>query len=764
MKKIALIVLFLALSQFAHAITPFTITDIRVEGLQRLDAGTVFNYLPLKVGDEVNDDETRLSIKELFKTGFFKDVSLEQDGTVLVVRVVERPSIASITFKGNDKLKTEDLEQGLEQAGMVEGRIFNVAVQESVERDIKNTYLSMGRYSATVDTITEELDQNRVAITVDINEGRVARIKKINIIGAEAIPAKKLKDEMLLKEKRGMRLFSRQDQYSKQQLEADLESIRSYYLNRGYHEFEIVSSNVEISPNKQNIFIGITVEEGELFSFGESVVEIEGVEEDIEAELQELITIETGQPFSRQVVNETRSILSDRFADDRYAFVDVRPVFNADKDTQVVDIVFSIIPNQRVHVRRIDISGNQYTRDEVIRRELRQFEGAWYSASAIRRSKERLQRLGIFGSVQIETPPVAGTTDEVDMKVLVTELDTGSILLSAGFSDEDGVLLGVEFEQRNLVGTGKTLSLKFNNSDAVKLAVISYTDPYHTQDGISRGFHLTSREVDSREVDTAAYILNTDAFGVLYKIPIAETNTVNLGAAFERIELEATPETPPEYLTLINSKPKGDNVILTTGLSKDNRDEFFFPTRGAVGSASLELAAPGSDYEYYKFELQGAYYQPLGEKLTIKGGAGIGVGDGFGDSSEDGLPFFKNYFAGGAKSVRGYNARSLGPKDTGLTPSPIGGDTRVLANIEVLFPAYGAGNTKDKRFGIFADSGMVYGNTEDVDLGNLRYSTGVFFNWFSAIGPFTVSYGYPIDEQPDDDIENIQISVGTVFQ
>lgn len=762
MKKITLLVSLLALFQSVLAIEPFTITEIRVEGLERLDEGTVFNYLPLKVGDEVNDEETRISIKELFKTGFFKDVALEQDGTTLVVKVVERPSIASVTIKGNDKLKTELLKDGLELAGLVQGRIFNITNLDRAKTDIKNTYLSMGRYSATVDTDVEELDKNRVAVNLNINEGRVARIKKINITGAESVSVKKIKGEMLLKEKRGYRIFSRQDQYSKQKLEADLEIVRSYYLDRGYHEFEIVSSNVEISPNKQNIFISISVNEGEKFTFGTTVVE--GVDEATLIELQNLVTIEPGKSFSRKVVNATRSALTNKFASDGYAFVEVRPIFDSDNSDNVVNTVFSIILNQRVYVRRIDISGNLFTRDEVIRRDLRQLEGAWYSAESVRLSKERLQRTGLFESVEIETPAVPSTSDQVDMKVVVRELDTGSVLFSAGFSDEDGVLFGAEFEQRNLLGTGKDLSIKISDSDAVDTAVVSYTNPFHTADGISRGFNFTTRKIDSEEIDTAEYILNTNAFGVFYKIPIAETNSIHLGLAYEDLELRSTPETPPEFSTVIDRQPDSENIVLTTGLSKDTRDQFFFPTRGSTRSISLEAAVPGSDFEYYKFSVKGTYFYPLSDNLTIKGSLGIGFGDGYGDSKVEGLPFFKNYFAGGARSIRGYDARSLGPVDTGVTPEPVGGDTRILTSVEVLFPAFGSGNTKDKRLGLFVDGGQVYGNTQSVELSDLRYSAGIFFNWFSAVGPFAISYGVPINDEAGDDKEELQVSIGTIFR
>ena len=794
MKKVILAVLLAVLFKPVFAIDPFIITDIRVEGLERLDTGTVFNYLPLKVGDEVNDEEISLSIKELFRTGFFRDIAMQQEGTTLVVKVTERPSIARITIQGNRKLKTEALELGLEQAGMVQGRIFNTAQMERVEKEIKNTYLTLGRYSATVDYSVEELDDNRVNVTIDINEGRVARIKKINIIGAKAIRVKDLKDEMLLKEKRGWRLFSRQDQYSKQKLEADLESIRSYYLNRGYHEFELVSSSVDISSNKQTIFISIAVDEGERFTFGET--SIEGVDEEQEAALQALVKIQPGKTFSRKVVNQTRSAIIDWFAGDGYAFVEVEPTFETDQDTKAVNTVFSVMINQRVYVRRIEISGNLFTRDEVIRRELRQFEGALYSAVSVRRSRSRLRRMGIFDSVQIETPAVPGTSDQVDLKVIVSELDTGSLLLSAGYSDEDGALLGLEFEQRNLLGTGKDLSLEFKDSEAVDTAIIRYNNPYHTKDGVSRGFHLTTQEIDAAETDSAEYLQNTDSAGVNYKIPISETNSVNVGASYEKIELKATTGTPEKFREEIKDAPESDSLVLNAGLSRDTRDDFFFPTRGSTASVSMDLSVPGSEVEYYKIYLSGSYYHPLSESITIKGRMSLGYGDGFGDTDRYGLPFFKHFFAGGARSVRGYDARSLGPRiattatpaatEANPNPTPItrtrpeGGDVRILTHVEVLFPAFGSANTKDKRLGLFVDGGQVFGKQNDeqkdadhkkkygdygsIDLGQMRYSAGVFFQWFSALGPISISYAHPLNDESEDDLEELQLSIGTVFR
>jgi len=760
MKKIVLALMVMLFSSPGHAVEPFTISDIRVEGLERLDAGTVFIYLPLKVGDEMNDEEAKISIQTLFETGFFKDVQLNRDGDDLVVSVVERPSIATITITGNDELETSSLQEGLVNAELVEGRIFNKASLVLVEREVQQAYLAMGRYSTKVETIVEELERNRVAIEIKIAEGRVAKIKKINIVGANKIKASTLKGELELIERKGWRIFSSRNQYSRQKLEADLEIIRSYYLDRGFHDFKILSSSVDISQNKQNIFISISIEEGEQFKFGETTIESKGSVEG----LDKLVTIVPGASFSRKAVNRTRTAIADKFADEGFAFVEVRPVYNTDRIKNTVSTVFTVDSKQRVYVRKVEITGNSYTRDEVIRRELRQLESSWYSAGAVRRSQDRLNRLGFFDNVSIETPAVPGTSDQVDLQVSVVERNTGSIQLSVGFSDADGALLGVNYQQRNVLGTGRELEVALNNSDAATEASIRYTNPYHTEDGVSRSISLTRREVDSSEIDTAEFILDTTAAGVQYKIPISETNSFNFGVEVERLDLEATDGTPPEFIDIIENNPESDNLVVTLGISKDTRNNFFFPTRGGVISLGGEVTTPGSDFEYYKINLQGNYYQAVSDRLTLKGGFGLGYGDGFGDTADIGLPFFKNYFAGGSKSVRGYDGRSLGPRDTGETPSPLGGDRRVLVNAELLLPAYGDGPSKDKRLGFFVDGGQVYGTGQDLDLDELRYSFGIVFNWLSPLGPFSLSYGEPIDEQPGDDIENFQISFGTVFR
>lgn len=856
MKKLILAPLALLLLLWfkaAVAIEPFVITDIRVEGLERLEAGTVFNYLPLKVGDELNDEEARLSIKELFGTGFFKSVELEQDGTVLVVVVVERPSISELTISGNRALDTDALNEGLEQAGLVQGRIFNSASLDRVEQEIKNTYLSLGRYSATVDSEVEALERNRVAIKLKINEGRIATIKNINILGAKTVPVRTLKDEMSLSDKRGWNLFTRRDQYSKQKLEADIESIRSYYLDRGYHDFEIVSRSVEISPNKQNIFISISIDEGAQYVFGDTVFEIatpsevaEGalsdevdtateadtaaaagtatataadtttadeteaadgaiptedesvrdftttpIPADEVAALKRLVTIEPGTPFSRKAVTASRNAIAAKYSDEGYAFVNVRPIYETDRDAGVVKTVFAIEPKQRVYVRKVEITGNLYTRDQVIRRELRQFEGAWYSAEAVKLSKDRLQRTGYFSSVSIETPPVPGTTDQVDMKVVVNETNTGSVSFSVGYSEEDGAAFGVGFKQRNLFGTGRELEVDVGTNDSTESLTLKFVNPFHTPDGVSRALHLSSRRTDTDKVNTAKYKVDTTRGGVDYNIPIAENNSLDLGISVEDLQLHSA--TPPQLQAVIADKPDGINLVAKVGVSRDTLDSFFFPTRGNRRSLSLEFSAPGSEYEYYKVSFDNTYFIPLGERYTFKGSLNIGFGGGYGDFSksyltsrtvtvagvsrreefQDRLPFFKHYFAGGSNSVRGFDGRSLGPLENVGGGDPLGGDQRLLVNAELLFPPFGGSEAgHDKRFGVFIDGGMVFGEgytidgeefPTSIDPGELRYSAGLTFNWISPIGPFAMSYAQPLNEEDGDDTESFQITVGSVF-
>jgi len=750
----------LAFSITVNAMEPFIISDIRVEGLERIEPGTVFNYLPLKVGDEIDDESAEESIRALFKTGFFNDIKLNQDGDVLVVVVEERPSVASITFTGNDEFDDAALTEGMEQVDFAEGRIFNQSALDKVVQDLKSQYFSLGRYSASVESSVESLERNRVAVTFDIDEGVVAKIKKINIVGNEAFEDKKLRKRFNLSTKKVFNFLSKKDQYSKQKLEADLETLRSFYQDQGYLGFKLESTQVSISDNRENIFITIAINEGESFSVSD--ISVESTSAVSAEELKSLLTFASGDVYSRKAVSESRAAITDRLANDGYAFANVNAIPEIDQDNKTVSFAFAIDIGRRVYIRRIDISGNTATRDEVIRRELRQFEGAWYSTEDIQRSRVRLQRLGFFDDVRIDTPQVPGTNDQVDLEVVVKERSTGTFLFGVGFSDEDGVLLQANVSQENLFGSGKEMDLDINTSDVSRVVSLGYTNPYYTLNGISRGFRISSRRIDAREANTAEYIAETELLGVEYQIPLSEFNSINFGFAGERIDLSETDETPPEFEDFINQNPESDNWKLTSSWSRDTRDSVIYPTTGFLRRFSLEASLPGSDLTYYKATGRASWFKPVTDKFVLRLTGELGIGDGYSDLEE--LPFFENFFAGGPNSVRGYDSRSLGPLDSGETPEPIGGSSRFLTNLEFLTPFPGAEDTKDKRVGFFIDGGQVYSEADGIDLGELRYSAGVAYYWFSPVGPLTISFATALNDESGDDTESVQFSLGTLFR
>ncbi len=763
MRKLLLFLAGTLLSvQLVQAQGEFVVTDIRVEGLERIAPGTVFNYLPIKVGDEVDAELSTEAVRALFQTGFFTDVELQQEGTVLIVAVQERPSIASIDIRGNKDLRDEAIEEGLNNVGFVEGRIFNQALLDQVLQEIRNQYFGRGRYSANVEATVSPRPRNRVGIKIDIDEGSVARIEQIRIVGNNAFDEEELLDQFSLGDSNVFSFLTRRDKYSREKLLADTESLRSFYQDNGYLNFQVDATDVSISQNKQDIYITISITEGERYVISDIRVEpVEGLDM---AAIESLVLTGPGDVFSRKAVAESRSAIASMLADQGYAFAKVNAVTDVDEETNSVGFTFVIDPGDKVYVRRIDITGNTSTRDEVIRREIRQLEGAVFSSEQVRRSRVRIQRLGFFETVIIDTQPVPGTVDQLDLVVTVKERATGSFLFGVGYSDADGVLVQAAVTRENLFGTGRELDLRVDNSSVTEFYEIEYTNPYHTISGISRSFHVSSRRVDAEEADTAEYIVNTLAGGVGYSIPLSEYNALTVSLDVERIELEETDETPPEFSSFINEYPNSDNLKLVAGVGRDTRDSIFFPTEGYLRRATVEVALPGSDLEYYKVDLRGSWYKALtdGRRTVLKLNGEVGYGDGYGDLEV--LPFFKNYYAGGSSSVRGFESRSLGPRDSGATPEAIGGSKRVVASAELLFPVPGAAGSEDKRMGFFIDAGMVYSEDQDVDLGEMRVSAGLSFNWFSPIGPLSISYGVPLNEEDGDDIENFQLSLGALFR
>ena len=612
----------------AQALEGFVVSDIRVEGAQNIEVGTIFNYLPVKVGDTIDNDLTSQSIKALFATGFFRDVELRQEGSVLIVIVAERPAIASVEYSGNKDLSDEKIDEALSQTGVTEGQIFNDPLLGQLVQAIEERYFARGRYSASVDAVVTPLDLNRVAISLDIDEGRIARIKEINIIGNEAFSESELLSEMSLSEESWHSAISQSGRYAKEELLADIESLRSFYLDRGFMNFQLLSSDVSISQNKQDIFISLALAEGERFSVGE--VTVEGGGGFSAQDLIALVSMAKGETFSRKDLVASRSAIEQLLGDHGYAFANVNTITDIGEDTQRVDFVFAVDPGPLVYVRKINISGNQATRDEVIRREVRQLESSVFSAEKIRRSRERIRRLGFFDDVNIETASVPGAVDQVDLAISVKERATGNFMFGAGYADSDGLFLVAEVHRANLFGTGRELSFEVEISKIDQVFDIEYRNPYHTAEGVSRAFFLNREQIDTDSATTADYSSQTNGAGIRYKIPMSEYNALSFSAAFEQIGLEENLNTPPEYLSFIDLHPDSINFNLTTGFSKDTRDSIFFPKNGFYRRISGEVAIPGSDLEYYKVSLRGSWYRRLAGRLVFNLRGDVGYGDGYG--------------------------------------------------------------------------------------------------------------------------------------
>jgi outer membrane protein insertion porin family len=752
------ILLSLLLTGTAQAFEPFEIADIRVEGLQRISAGTVFNYLPLKVGDTVDTNDTVTAIRALFKTGFFNDVYLERDGNVLVVYVKERAAISSIEITGNKDLETEQLLEGLKDIGLAEGRVFDRSLLDKVEQELQRQYFSRGKYAVRIKTTLTPLERNRVGILIEISEGKVARIKQINIVGNQQFTDKELRDAFTLDTPSFFSFFTKSDQYSKQKLAADLETLRSFYLDRGYLKFNITSTQVSITPDKKDIYITINVSEGKQYKIrevtlsGELVVKPE--------ELFPLVKINPGDIFSRKRVTEAVDRMSEKLGDQGYAFANVNTVPELDDEKQEVILAFFVDPGDRVYVRRVNVEGNVSTRDEVLRREMRQMEAGWFSSSKVERSRTRLQRLGYFEEVNVETPSVPGTTDQVDVNYSVTERSSGNITLGAGFSQSSGILFNASISQENFLGSGKRVSFNFNNSKINTIYSFSYLNPYYTIDGVSRGVGLFFRKTDADEANISDY--STDAYGgnISFGVPINEFDTIRLNTQLEHLELKTSSDSPFEVTDFINKH--GDNfnsLILTGSWSHDTRNKAIFTETGGLQRFSTEVTVPGSELEYYKLDYEQRRYVRLTKYLTLLMHGDVGYGDGYGDFNN--LPFLENYFVGGIRSVRGFDDNTLGPRDS--KDNPIGGAFKVAGGAEILFPIPFFEDSKSFRTSTFFDIGQVYKDLDSFSTSDLRYSVGVAALWLSPLGPLSVSFGFPLNDEGDDEVQNFQFSVGTLF-
>ena len=755
-KKLAGLFFLLCVSS-AWAIEPFTVKDIRVEGIQRTEAGTVFSYLPVKVGDTMDNEHGAAAIRALYATGFFKDVRLKVDHGVLILQVKERPSIASIQINGVKEFPKDQLKESMKYAGLAEARIFDRGALEKATQELKRQYVARGKYSVKVSTTVTELERNRVSIVFNVVEGEVSKIKKINIIGNHVYPESELLDLMKLGTPGWFAWFSSNDQYSKQKLSADLETLRSFYMDNGYLEFNIDSTQVSITPDKKDIYITINLSEGEKYTVGK--VSVSGDTIVPKAEIEKLVEVKPGDTFSRKDMTETSKKIGERLGREGYAFANVNAIPDIDKEKHQVSFNFVIDPGQRVYIRRINISGNNKTRDEVIRREFRQTEGEWFDVEKIKKSKQRVDKLDFFSEVNIETPAVQGTTDQVDVNMSVKEKSTGSVSVGAGFSSGEGLVLTGSVSQANLFGTGNFLSTQINTGKINQVYSVSYTNPYFTDDGVSRGFDVYKRNTDSQSTAISQYSSHTLGGGVRFGVPIAEEQTISYGLAVEDTQLGLFSSSPTRLLQYVNiNGTTSTNLLATIGWGRDSLDSAIYTTEGTMQRVFAEIALPVFDMRYYKLNYQHQWFHPLSKDVTLllRGEAGIAGGYGGKD-----LPFFKNFYAGGPGSVRGYDANSLGPRDN--SDAVLGGPRRVLAGVELLVPFPGTGNEKSTRLSGFIDGGAVYGPGDLPGSAGMRYSTGVALTWISPVGPLKFSYAVPINKQPVDKLQRFQFTLGTVF-
>lgn len=753
----------------AHAIDSFVVKDIRVEGIQRTEAGTVFSYLPVKVGDTLDAEKSTAAIKALYATGFFKDVRLESQNGVLIVVVEERPAIAKIDIVGSKEFTAEQIKDGLKQAGLAEGRIFDKAMLDRASQEIKRLYFSRGKYSVEIETTITPLERNRVALNFNVKDGDVAKIKQINILGNKAFSEKQLRGLFQLRPPGLFTWYSKNDQYSKQKLAADLETLKSFYLNQGYLEFNIDSTQVSITPDKHDIYLTVNISEGDKYTV--SGVKLAGEMMVPVAELQKLIDIKPGDTFSREKITESAKAIGDRLGNDGYAFANVNAVPEIDKDKHTVAFTFFVDAGRRVYVNRININGNTRTRDEVIRREFRQMEGGWYAANKIQRSRERVERLGYFSDINVETPPVTGTTDQVDVNLNVTEKATGNIMLGAGFSSSEGLILSGSISQNNLFGSGNALTARINSGGVNKVYSVSYTNPYFTPDGLSLGYDIYRRDTDTSRLTTiSSYKNSTVGAGVRLGIPLNEKDAISLGLAYERFTLTVDPATSPiQYVNFVNQYGTTNDTLRTDlGWSRDSRDSLTYPTKGMLQRVYGEVGVPPGSLKYYKASYQQQWFKPLSKNFTLMLNGEIGMGNGYGGQ---GLPFFKNFYAGGVSSVRGYDTATLGPKylDQYNQVVSAGGNQRVVANAEVLFPMPGMQNDKSVRLSVFLDAGATFGPGDYLGryssfaFQDLRYSTGLAVNWVSPVGPLKFSLAQPLNPQSDDKKQVFQFTLGQVF-
>ena len=748
----------------------FTISDIEVEGLQRVSAGTVFGSFPINIGEQIDGAELAEAIKSLFRTGLFTDIQASRDSGALILTVRERPSISAIEIDGNKNIETGILTNALSGAGLEEGQVFRRATLERLELEILRSYIGQGRYNARVKATASPLPSNRVDISLDINEGSVAAIHHINLVGNQEYNDDELKGLLELQSTGWWNAITNSDKYARERLSGDLETLRSFYLDRGFLDFSVESSQVSISPDKQKVFIVIALNEGRQYTLSD--IRLRGNLIVPEQELRELIPIKVGDVFSRAQMTAVSENLSFRLGREGYAFADVNAVPETSEDGTAA-VTFFVEPGKRAYVRRVNFSGNVSTRDDVLRQEMTQMEGGIASTDRIEYSKVQLERLGFFKGVNVETVPVPGTDDLVDVNYSVEEQPTGSLSASVGFSQDSGVILGASVSENNFFGTGKRVSFGVNFSDSVKSANVSYLDPYYTVDGVSRGFSVFARETNFEEEDISSYLLDEYGARVTFGYPVDGTTRLNFGAGYTLSKVKEGTFSAQEVSDFVDEEGDAfNNFFLFGSWRQSTLNRGVLPSDGYSHSLSLDVAVPGSDLTFYKVGHKTDVYLPLtdSQNWILRTRTEIGYGDGYGDRTV--MPFYEHYYSGGFGSVRGFRANSLGPQETRRVTStdrseldPFGGNLLTEAGVELILPTPFAGDTRSMRTSIFLDGGQVFDTDRDFSptLGEIRFSAGIGFQWITAVGPLAFSLAKPLNDKPGDDTQVFQFSLGQTF-
>ncbi|MBB1472110.1 MULTISPECIES: outer membrane protein assembly factor BamA [unclassified Luteimonas] len=768
----------------------FTVSDIRVDGLQRIGAGTVFTYLPIERGDTVDSSRVGDAIRALYKTGFFEDVRIGRQGDILVVTVTERPAINKLTLVGNKDIKTEDLSKGLRDIGLAEGETFDRLALDRVTQELTRQYNNRGKYNVEITPTVSTLDRNRVDVTINVKEGKAAKISHINLVGNETFDDEELTDSWESGESNWLSWYRRDDQYSREKLEGDREKLRNFYLDRGYVDFSEDNIQVAISPDRREMYITAGLTEGEVFTVDK--VEVTGDTVLPKEDIEKLVLMQSGMSFSRALLEFSSDQITATLSNIGYAFAQVNVIPDIDRENRKVSINLQVVPGPRVNVRRIVFKGNSRTSDEVMRREMRQFEGAWYSQAAIDRSKVRLQRLGFFesGSVNVESKPVAGSNDLVDVEFSVTETTSGSFMFGLGYSQLSGMTTSVQLSQNNFLGSGNRISIEAQRNVYLQRYSFSYVNPYFTDDGLSLGYNVWWREFDNSEFNTAQYSSTSRAAQVMLGIPISEHDSFSAMFGIDSNQIFAfrgsSPQSIVDYIDVIGQRTfhawRGE-----VGWARDTRNDFLQPSRGTLQRISAEVTLPGSTAEYYKLNYEFSKYWPISRALVLNTRAEIGYGDSYGPAREgivydpdspedtddlpqrrnaiaDGLPFFENFYAGGARSVRGFRDNTLGPRESAFGSNyrqVVGGAVKTIGALEMFFPTLL--DSPAARVSAFVDFGNVFKDMDAFDTGELRSSAGVALMWRAPVGPISISYAFPLRKKEGDEIERLQFTFGGAF-